>query len=89
MNVNNLFDAYNFSIALERKPTRDEVAAAALAIRRRPADPNEPLMELGLPQIDPFDRLVQQKPLKERERLAERIAELDADVLLVQEVEHP
>ncbi len=88
LNVNNLFDAYNFAVELEREPTRDEVAAAALAIRRRPEDPEKPLKELGLPELGPTGALVKQKPLAERVRLAERIVELDADVLLVQEVEH-
>lgn len=87
-NANNLFDEFNFAVELEREPTRDEVATAALAIRRRGPDANKPLKELGLPELTPAGGLVRQKPIKERRRLAERIIALDADVLLLQEVEH-
>jgi endonuclease/exonuclease/phosphatase family metal-dependent hydrolase len=79
-NLNNLFDRFNFQVELDHAPTRDELAAAALRV---------------VPGADGVGRadggtggLVKAKPLAERARLSARIRELDADVLLVQEVEH-
>lgn len=79
-NLNNLFDRFNFQVQLERLPTRDEVAAAAISVV---VDGDKPGRADG-----GIGGLVKPKPLRERARVAERIRDLDADVLLVQEVEH-
>src|SRR5215213_2420490 len=79
-NLNNLFHRINFAVELDHEPTSDELAAAALKVVPG---------ENGIGQADGgVAGLVKAKPLAERMRLSERIRQLDADVLLVQEVEH-
>lgn len=88
-NLNNLFDSFNFAVRLEELPSRDAIAAAALQVapQEHEGDVDDP-ERLGRPELDPRGRLVQPKAEQARQRLAERIATVDADVMLVQEVEH-
>ncbi|MDX8153401.1 endonuclease/exonuclease/phosphatase family protein [Patulibacter brassicae] len=80
-NLNNLFDRFNFEVQLDALPSREEIAAQALKVI-----PDE---DGSLGRTDGgIGGLVKPKPLTERIRLAERIRLLDADVLVVQEVEH-
>ena len=80
-NLNNLFSRFNFATEVDQLPDPDAAAPVQIVTRLDPADP-------GRAKFRTFKgTLVRPKDPKDRARVAERIAAMDADVLAVQEVE--
>jgi endonuclease/exonuclease/phosphatase family metal-dependent hydrolase len=80
-NFNNLFDRFNYEVELEKLPARDRAIKTQVEIVPSPPGehPGRARRFKG--------RLIKAKPEEERRRLAERIRDIDLDVLCAQEVE--
>lgn len=77
-NLNNLFDRFNFEVEINALPPEERAIHTETEIV--PGEPPGRARSFK-------GRLIKEKPLAERLRLAERIREMDLDVLCAQEVE--
>lgn len=80
-NLNNLFDRFNYDVEIAELPERERTVQETISIV--PGAPGQPPGRARAFQ----GSLIKRKPPAERKRLAERIREIDLDVLCVQEVE--
>ncbi len=80
-NLNNLFDRFNYDVEIATLPKAERTVQETISIV--PSEPGKPPGRARSFQ----GKLIQRKPLDERKRLAERIRDIDLDVLCVQEVE--
>ena len=80
-NLNNLFDRFNYEVEIAELPKAQRTVQKSISII--PGEPGRPPGRARAFQ----GALIKRKPVAERTRLAERIRDIDLDVLCVQEVE--
>lgn len=81
-NLNNLFSRYNFAAQIAAMPSESrDITANYIFVDDADGDPVMRLRSFA-------GRLIQPKPERDQQRLAERLLAVDADVLAVQEAEN-